>query len=169
MDEAEGWLPALVLLEDSHGDWSQYVEVLHEHFLNDFVRSKPSWPGKRVSLKRYPETDGKSATFWHFISEGSVEEERIPDMRRCERIRWPRPVMNHFSTNPPTESDRIRWWKEKRRSETRYVLTPGDFSYKVIVADRGDYVLPWTAYWLKYTHERDKLRRKYEDYWRAAW
>jgi hypothetical protein len=169
MDSAEDWLPELVLFENSQGDWPRYVEVLHEHFLDDFVRSKPGWPGKRVALKRHPETDGKSATFWHFISEGDVEEDRIPDFRRCERIRWPRPVMDYFSNQQPAESDRILWWKEKRKSETRYVLTTEDFSYKVVVADRGDYVLPWTAYYLEYDNARRKLRQKFEGFWRAPW
>jgi len=47
--------------------------------------------GKRLGLKRHPMTQNKEATFWHMIQEGSVESERIPDIRRCERIRWPRP------------------------------------------------------------------------------
>ena len=167
MINARDWLPELVLFEDSGGDWSRYVEVLHKHFLNDFVRSKPLWPDKRFALKRHPETDGKSATFWHFISEGSIEKDRTPDLRRCERIRWPRPVIEQFPNKQPEPSARILWWKEKRKSETRYILTLNDFSYKVILADRGNYILPWTAYLVEYENARRKLQHKYKEFWKA--
>jgi hypothetical protein len=45
------------------------------------------------------------------------------------------------------------------------VLALEDFSYVVIVADRGDYVLPWTAYYVEHSHRRNKLRKEYESYW----
>lgn len=162
------WLPDLVLFEQCGGDWKMYVERLHGHFEDDFVRSTPSWPGKRVALKRHPEYQGKSATFWHFISEGSVEAERYPDFRRCERIRWPRPIMDAFDgAKPDAAVGRIVWWKNERRGEERYVLAPDDFSYVVIVAERKEYVLPWAAYCVERQHQRDKLRREFESYWQA--
>lgn len=161
------WLPDLLLLEDSQGDWPNYLERLHNCFVADFVRSKPAWPGgKRVILKRYPEYDGKSATFWHMISEGKSETDRIPNMRRCERIVWPRPIMDEFDdAGPGTTSCRVLWWTELRGTETRYHLVPDDFSYLVVVADRGNVVLPWTAYHLEYTHQREKLRKKWREFW----
>jgi len=163
------WLPDLVLFEHSDGDWKAYVECLHRHFENDFVRSLPSWPGKRVGLKRFPEYDGKSATFWHFISEGEDEAERIPDLRRCERIRWPRPMMDTFDGRSLHDNpgSRMLWWKSERRGEARYVLASVDFSYKMVVADRGNYVLPWTAYFIERSHQREKLRKEFESFWRA--
>lgn len=162
------WLPALLMLEDSKGDWNLYLERLHQQFLQDFVETLPSWPGKRVGLKRHPEYDGKSATFWHMISEGKSEVDRTPDMRRCERIAWPRPVMDEFDDTPPSSTAcKTLWWKEQRRSETRYLLALDDFSYVVVVADRGDFVLPWTAYTVEYGHRRNKLRKTWEAFWQA--
>lgn len=38
------WLPALILLEDAQGDWSTYLERIHDRFVADFIASKPSWP-----------------------------------------------------------------------------------------------------------------------------
>ena len=35
------------------------------------------------------------------------------------------------------------------------------------VADRGDYVLPWTAFWVEHTHQRDKRERAYRAFWEA--
>lgn len=160
------WLPELMLLEHSDGHWQRYVERLHEQFRADFVNSKPGWPGKPVHLKRHPEYEGKSATFWHMISEGEVESDRTPDMRRCERIAWPRPVMDEFDDAwPGSTGCRVAWWIEMRGKEPRYHLAPDDFSYVVVVADRGTFVLPWTAYHVEHAWRRQKLERK----WRAFW
>jgi len=40
-----------------------------------------------------------------------------------------------------------------------------DFSYLVVVVDRGSYVLPWTAYYVEQEHSRTKLRTEFEAYW----
>ena len=80
------WLPALVLLETYGGNWPAYEEALYEVYLNDFVRQETYFRGNKIALKRHPELKGKAATFWHIISEGTVETERLPDLRRCELI-----------------------------------------------------------------------------------
>lgn len=165
---SNSWLPALLTLEESGGDWAAYLDGLHQQFLRDFVHSLPVWPGKRVGLKRHPEYDGKSATFWHMISEGVTEADRTPDLRRCERIAWPRPVMDEFDDTPPgVSTSRIVWWKERRGREDRYLLALDDFSYVVVVADRGDFVLPWTAYTVDQPHRRTKLRKAFDEFWQA--
>ena len=77
-------------------------------------------------------------------------------------------MMDEFDeADPGTTACRIVWWKESRRNEERYLLAPEDFSYIVVVADRGDYVLPWTAFWVEHTHQRDKRERAYREFWEA--
>ena len=162
------WLPDLILMQDSNNDWESYCQQIYSIFSRDFVNDKPRWcTGQRVSLKRHPEYDGKSATFWHMVSEGNVESERTPDLRRCERIAWVRACMEAFDNQSPISGQvgKIVWWKEKRGSEERYLLSLTDFSYIVVIADRKSYVLPWTAYCVEYEHQRRKLGRKYKAYW----
>ncbi|MFZ0828840.1 MAG: hypothetical protein WAO02_15595 [Verrucomicrobiia bacterium] len=154
-----------MLLEDSGGDWTAYEEVLYSHFTTDFLDSLPDWIGKRVGLKKHPLCKGKEATFWHFISDGKIEDDRLPDIRRCERIRWPKPTMEAFTNLRPTADDRIVWWKNERRQEERYLLALPDFSYLMVVADRGDYVLPWTQYHVEHPHQRQKYQKEYDAYW----
>ena len=43
------------------------------------------------------------------VQEGKVEDDRTPDLRRCERIRWPRPIIEHES------EDSILVWENERR------------------------------------------------------
>lgn len=58
----------------------------------------------------------------------------------------------------------MRRWSNRRGSDTRILLALDDFSYVVVLADRGDYVLPWTAYTVERKHRREKLRKEYEEY-----
>jgi len=95
MTEPPEWLPTLVYFQDYGGQWEPYCEALYKYFENDFIKSKPNFGNKVVQLKRYPLFQGKEATFWHITHEGKIENQRTPDLRRCERIRWPRPIIEH--------------------------------------------------------------------------
>ena len=161
------WLPPLVPLADSGGNWDQYLDTLYQHFQTDFLNSLPRWPGKRVGLKRHPLRENKEATFWHFISEGDDESARNLDEPRCERIRWPRATMESFTNQRPKNGDRIVWWKNQRGQESSFILALADFSYLTVVRDRGEYVLPWTHYIVELSHRREKHRREYEAYWKG--
>ena len=164
MPDPTDWLPELECLNDHGGNWKTYCEALYAIFKADFVDNKPAFASHRVGLKRYPVEQEKEATFWHFISEGRTEADRTPDFRRCERIRWPKPMMEAFREPRPSASD-LLWWKEERRGEWSYVLSPTDFSYKLVVRIRKDFVLPWTAYTVEQSHQRRKMQRAYDVFW----
>ena len=159
------WLPPMVL---NPGNWNTYLEILYRYFTDDFIHSQPKFDNKRVALKRQPVINGKEATFWHFISEkspdSSLEEDRIPNFRRCERIRWVKPVMEQYG-----EQNTIRWWKTTRPSNRgtvhRIILALADFSYVVIVDERKEYVLPWTQFPVEHAKQREKLKREHNEYW----
>lgn len=159
--DSEFVLPSLVMMEDYYYNWDVYLEALYQHFCHDFMGAKLTFQGKRLNLKRYPMIKEKEATFWHLISEGEVESERLPDLRRCERILWPRFMIIS------SQSKYIKVWKNRRRQEERIVLALEDFSYIVILADRGDFVLLWTAYCVEQAHRRRKLQQEYEVYIRT--
>lgn len=151
------WLPPLVLLADYDGDWNRYLEAVYNFFRQDFIASSPKFDGKKIALKKHPVVDGREATFWHLISEGKLEADRVADFRRCERIRWPRPVIE------AVRDGRVACWKNKRQHETRIVIALDDFSYVVVLAQRKGYVVLWTAYCVERQHRRVKLRREYEE------
>ena len=153
------WLPPLVVLADSGGDWKRYVELVYGFFRTDFIASSPTHDGRRCACKRYPLIQGKEGTFWHLISEGGVEDDRLPDLRRCERIRWPRPMVERSP-----ETGVVSWHSSRPGDKKRIVIALADFSYVVVLADRGKYLLLWTAYCVEQEHRRAKLRREYERY-----
>lgn len=148
------WLPELITLTESGGDWDAYEERLYDQFCNDFIRSRPILDGESVGVTRTPIVDGRELSFWHLISQGDVEEERLPDMRRCERIAWPRAIIDN------AEGDDVHWW----RSRGKVVVTPSDFRHKVVIVQRKGYKLLLTAY----TIEREHTRRKLEKEWQSV-
>jgi len=153
------WLPPPVLFSDYAGDWDRYLETIYSYFRQDFIESKPIFQGRRLGLKRLPIAHGKEATFWHMIQEGGVEEDRTPALRRCERIRWPRPIIEH-DFDPA-----IKVWRNRRGREERVCLWFVPEDYLVILADRGNYILPWTAYPVDKPHRLRKLQKEYDEYW----
>lgn len=161
MTSQAGWLPPLILLGSFGGDWDRYFADVYEGFLRNHVRYSPRFRGQELRLKRHPVIEGKEATFWHLISEGMREEERIPDIRRCERILWPRQIMEH--ADDPT----VMVWENRRGTETRTLLWLEEEDYLVVLAERGGYKLLWTAYLVPQAHRRAKLRKEHENYMRA--
>jgi hypothetical protein len=156
------WLPPLVLFADHRGDWGVYVEVLYKYYREDFVESRPAFDGQNVFTKRHPLELGKEATFWHLISEGDVEQDRIPDLRRCERIRWPRPTIQHAMHSG------VKMWQNQRRGETRVCIWCEEAEFLVVLAKRSTYYLLWTAYPVVEEHRKRKLRKEYEAYKRLT-
>ena len=152
------WLPELVLFENYDGNWEKYLSAIYKFFCEDFVKSKPSYRGIKLSLKRHPMIAGKEATFWHILTSGKSEEERIPDLRRCERIKWPKPII---------ENDKdpiLKVWQNKRKTDTRIILWFEDEDYLVILNERKGYLLLWTAYLITQNHQKRKLKKEYEAY-----
>ena len=89
------WLPDLILLAEHEDDWSRYVDAVYSEFYRDFVQTQPKFQNKWVRCRRDPIVDGKEAGFWHCISSGQSEATRTPEIRRMERIRWVRAVIEH--------------------------------------------------------------------------
>lgn len=159
MEDPTAWLPDRICLEDFDGDFPSYLEALYQEYYFDWVENPPpEFQGKRVGLKRHPQLNEKDATFWHFITEGEVECERLTNLRRCELIRWPRRLIEAVGT------DQVCCWAQPRRGrkgESRLAITTTDFSYLLVLADRVDYVLPWTAFPVEHDFQRSKLRKEW--------
>ncbi len=151
-------LPDLLLLNSYAGDFEAYLNAVYRIFFVDFVDSKPTFEGRRLGLKKHPITDGREATFYHMTHEGEDESNRTPDFRRMERIGFPRPMID--------DSGHIclKVWQNKRGRDTRILIWHETEEYLVVLNDRGDYILPWTAYMVTQRHKKLKLLKEYEAY-----
>ena len=149
------WLPDIITLGDFGGEWDRFFPAVYEAFHRDFVRSRPMYAGERLALKRHPVILGKEATFWHLTSEGKIEDERLVDIRRCERIAWPRQIIDH------SEDDAVKVWSDIRNGETRTILWLEESDYAVVLAERNGFTLVWTAYVVK-PNRAAQFRREYQ-------
>jgi hypothetical protein len=134
---------------------AKYLNAIYSFFAADFLQQAPSFRGEPVRLKRHPVVLGKEATFWHLISEGKTEEERIPDLRRCERIRWPKQIIENAG-DPAVKS-----WENLRKGEKRICLWLDCDDYLAVLAERRGFFLMWTAYLVTSEHQKRKLRAEY--------
>jgi len=155
------WLPPLVYLADHGGDWNRYVEALYAYYRQDFCDSQPMLNGRRVARRVTPVDQGKEACFWHLISEGRVESQRLPDPRRCERIRWPRPIVERAG-DPP-----LKVWENRRGRDRRLCIWFEEADYLVVLVVRSGYYLLLTAYPVTHPHTRRKLQKEHSAYTKA--
>ena len=141
-----------------HGDWSQYEDELYHIYKDTIVEAGIIFQGLPVRTQYRPPTKGKGFGFWHMISEGSEEEERTPDIFRCERIRWVAWLIKNAE-----KSNELSWWENKRGRNTHVVIWNEQENFAVVLAKRKDYYLLKTAYLVKsrrrntFTRERTKF------------
>jgi hypothetical protein len=150
-------LPDLVPFE---GDWKSYVERLYETFMSEIVNGGLSFSGLPIRTRYHPPSRGKGSGFWHVIQEGPSEDERIPDLRRCERISW-----ISWMIKNATSDDRISWWEEGWGSSRDVLIWLEVEDYLVVLSKRKGYYLLKTAYLANKAHKRKGLRKNREAYW----
>ena len=158
MGDCPSWLPDLILLEDYNGNWDAYEDAIYEHFLTDLVHNELNYQGLRISLRRHPEYKKKHFSFWHVTSTGEKESERIPDFRRCERIRWIRAIIENYS------DPMIKVWANRRKREDAVCFWFEDQQYLVVLGKRSNYWLLKTAYITNYSHTQNKLRKEFNKF-----
>ncbi|MNL36496.1 hypothetical protein D3C87_1585790 [compost metagenome] len=155
-------MPGLITLNDFGGDFSAWYEHIYDCFCEDFLRNPlAEFQGKRMGLKRHPLTDDKEATFYHITHEGQDEQNREPNMRRMERILW----VKHLIRNADHAS--LMVWRNKRKNDENILIYHPKEGYLIVLADRGNYILPWTAYLVEYEWKRKKLEAEYQAYKKA--
>lgn len=151
-------LPELIELSEFGGNFAQYLEAVYKIFTDEFIRNRPTFRGVRLGLKKHPISDGKEATFWHMTSEGEDEQNRLPDLRRLERIKWPSFIINN------SEHPYLHVWENTRGSKTNVLILHEAENYVVILRKGNGYLLPWTAYLIEHEWRKKKFLKEYEQY-----
>ena len=152
------------------GDWSSYENQIYGEYLSTVIEAKLTFEGAPVRAKFHPSTKGKHFGFWHLISEAPDkynrhEDDRIPDLNRCARIRWVSWCINNAG------QPGFSWWENLRKRETHVVIWAEAHDFAVVLAKRDTqdgprYYLLKTAYCLK-GHRRDSFAKERDAYWRA--
>lgn len=157
------------LMPWSGADWEAYEDAIYAAYLQSVAHAGLRFRGDPVKVRFRPESQHKGYGFWHLISEAPDqanrnEDDRVPDLRRCERVRWVAWCIENAGTPG------FSWWENQRWNETHVVIWAEAHDYAVFLAKRstqegtGFYLLK-TAYCLrernirKFTNERDAWRR----------
>ena len=153
-------IPPIIELDSYNGDYEAYEDAIYAAYQTTFENHKFFFNGKPIFQKKHPMFKNKSGTFWHIISSGEVEENRLPDLRRYERVTWPAYILNYCKEN----CEKILIWKNKRKNKRRILLWCQEIDYLVILEERREFFLFWTAYPVTRSHTKCKLLKEYNEY-----
>ncbi len=156
MTDRPDWLPSLVRVS---GEWPKVLASLYVIFERDFKQTERSFGGfpvrwdDRVLEGKYEEG------FWHLITKHDHEtNERLPDLRRAERLPWCGPTITHATDNA------VKSWSYKEgKGHIRTYLWLEDFDYVIILEKRKRMTLLITAYYVEGDSNRRSLRQKYKN------
>lgn len=158
-------LPCKIFLEDFGGNYQSYIDAVYEVFKADFILHKTTFGSHQLRLKFNPIFQDRAYTFYHMTHKGEQEDNRLPDLRRCECMPWGRPTIENV------EEWSLKFWRQSRqRSENRVCIcleNEDDVDYFVILEVRENYVLLWTAFVAERKHETAKKMREYEE-WKSG-
>ena len=95
-----------------------------------------------------------------------MENERIPDFRRCERMPWAKPTVEILP-----QKGEVKCWEQTRSGKHRVCIwlevDDGD-NYFVVLDVRKTFVLLWTAFYADYPHQVRKKAKEYEEWLRLS-
>ena len=150
--------PQHIHMNDFDGNFKAYFLAVYEIFLDCFVRKGCAYHGTKVTAQKHPEVDGIHRTFYHITHEGEDEQNRIPDLERMARIRYP-----HFVITSCPHDELLVWEKTVGRDERIHILNEAE-SYIVVLTKRRGYLLFWTAFYIQQKHTMRKKKKEYEAY-----
>ena len=157
-------LPELIYLNDYNGNFQSYIDAVYKIFERDLIKNCPNFGSYKLSLKKQPFFQQRAYTFYHLTHKGENEIERIPDLRRCERIGWVKPTIEN------TENWNLKFWEQSRKGKTRICIqlsVEDDVDYFVVLDVRVNCVIIWTAFIAEYEHEKKKKEKEYQNWIRV--
>lgn len=161
------WLPKLELSDDYDNNWEKYQEALYEIFKYDFIFSKPNFEGIPVNIRKHPIEYGKEEAFFHVTCQDYMKNgERVPDFRRCERIRWVKAFIENYNCDSSQceECEGVKVWSEPYKNTTRVHMLLEEERYIVVVERRNTYCLLITAFFFEQEHSLKKKLKHYQQY-----
>ncbi len=149
------WLPELFSVNPWQHDT---YEKLYQLFELDFKATQPAYNGQVVWF--FPEMeDGKEKIFWHLTSRDDRETgDRLPDLRRSERLSWVRPMLDQHEM-----PEVLAWDHAKGDGTVKTYVWLENYDFVVIMKKYPDGRRRLiTSFWLEYGNTKRKLRKKYE-------
>lgn len=158
-------LPKKICLNEYGGNYHRYIDAVYEIFEIDFIKHRTTFGSHGLKLKFKPLFQTRAYTFYHVTHKGEKEDERQPDLRRCECLPWARPTIENV------ENWQLKFWRQSRkRSNNRVCIcleNEDDVDYFVVLEVRSNLVLLWTTFVGERPHEIAKKMREY-NMWKST-
>lgn len=150
------WLPDLLKLMPWKNDT---FEILYKLFQIDFIKLRPIYRGKKISVPLEKEND-KERIFWHLVSkEDKQSGHRLPDTSRSARLPWIKPTIEHVD-----EPEIIDWDNEDNKKRTITYVWLKNYDFIVIMKKlKNEKRLLLTAYCIEFNHTRRRFEKSYEN------
>lgn len=155
MSPLPSWLPIMFNVNP----WtSDTFEDLYTIFRTDFIIYPVNYKGYNVWFYQDME-DGKEIIFWHLTTRlDTTTGDRLPDLPRCERLPWARPIISNCNNQEILSWDYI----EGDGTIHTYVWL-NNHDYVVVMKkyadDRRRLI---TAFWVEYPNTKRKLLKKFK-------
>ncbi|MFT7088072.1 MAG: hypothetical protein ACJAZX_001527 [Rickettsiales bacterium] len=156
-------IPDLVLLSDFKA--SEYLENIYKIFVDEVANGELSFLELPIKCPYHPPCDNKHFSFWHLISEkneSGKEEDRIPDPRRCERIKWISYVIKNAN-----DRQKIWCWEKlinTKRGKNRHIhLYLQEERYLVVLRRKNNRLELVTTFVVENHLKREKENKSYSD------
>ena len=163
------WLPEIIECKD-FSKWNEYLDELYKIFQKDFIEDRIMFEGKCVNYRKAP-MDGKyEHTFIHLTHKDEFHKsddpnDRIPDPRRAERIRWHKAIIEHFPCKETCENcEKILYFEEYNKKNIKAYFLFKDVKFIIKKKKREKYNLLITGYYIEYDNAMRKYIEKYEKY-----
>ena len=156
-------LPELMPIYDYEA--TTYLDEVYRVFVSEIVDGGLTFLELPIKCPWHPAHDDKHFSFWHTISNNDAtqrEEDRIPDVLRCERIRWISYVIKNAN-------DRQKVWcweklvRTSRGKQTHIVLYYHEKQYLVVLRKKSNRLELVTAYVRKNHQKMVNEKGKYVD------
>ncbi len=176
MNEMPDWLPEMISVSPwiSGGNYDTY-ETLYSVFCRDIRDFDLRFHGNRVWY--FPEMeDGKEILFWHltsrkpkreqvpyrkrkFIQKDDDQDNRLPDMRRSERLSWVNPLIT-----APDKPEILCWDYEEGDGAVKTYIWIKDYDFVVILKKytNGQRRLV-TSFYVDRKYTKNDFERKYKN------
>lgn len=90
--------------------------------------------------------------------------DRIPDLRRSERINWVKPMIENYECSVKMQCGKILYWEEMFRGRVRSNLLFATERFHIVLEKARNVYFIITSFYIEKEWELNKRIKKYETY-----
>lgn len=155
---------------DNLAEWNTYLNNLYRDvFTKDFLKSYPIFNGWKVFIRKEPKDGEWEHGFTHMthvdlLHKSDNPNDRIPDLRRSERLNWVRKIIENYSCAVESGCREILYWEEMFRGRVRSCLLFDAERFLVVLEKAKGVYFIITSFYLEKDWELERRHKKYLQY-----